>query len=1018
MNGHGPATRPPPSAMEGSHILRGGTRPSLAPLTTPGPSGPPSYHPAQGIADPNSSTGLASRFEIEAVGSTLLSSVPSTSATSLSATTMTQYGATARQQARLAGKVPSPLPRTEPDDGGPSYKVPMYALFTRIAALEPGVEFPAIADERDQKRVEQWMQRDLDYERANLDKKRMRTREVQSLLDEASVRQDWLGPRLANEGSGVKPTPSNRLRIKTEQERERDRRSGKRGPHRKEVKMSKAQLRDMAKSKECLIPIRLEIEHEVYRLRDTFTWNLRETMVTPEIFASHLCEDLRLPYAHFYKEVVAQIKRAIEDAQMTENYDAYLGDDLGHTKEMNRRWFQQGQHKLTDEDQPDGEVGLDVSLRARQSALERAEEPIEMNHEQMNDHPIPKPLTDGVLGVGDDFAPREASVVVEGASDAPAHFDIYANEELRVTIKLDITIDSVQLVDQFEWDLSDAQNSPEEFAETFATELGLNGDFQTAICHSIREQLDVFTRSLCILGHAQGLLVPDEELRRQFLTPVSEPIRTESAADYTPLLNQLTPDEVDRNDKEREREVRRKRRQTKGRGVTLPDRDFVRTHRTIVPKSTGVPIISYQDTRGEIMYPMGEIGMPYPIVAPSSIEKPPDLETHAASPLKLIHTKGQPGLGHVVDGKANKNQLKRSLGDGLGYLAAGDASAQTQGDANKRPAGPGRGRRTNLEALGLHPHIIDGAWYCANCGVPDSIAVGRRKGPTGANSLCGQCGKFFHRYRRNRPCTYTTDPETHRQAKEALDAAAAAAKLAKNQAAAQARAAAAAAAAASAAAIGDEASMASAKLSMLSTASDRGGTATRDNSSEESGNDDDDSDDGSSVTGRSARPKHSNRSPRGPSPFAREGSTDSDLSSASDSPRRPSTSDVRTMSIGGKGIPPLPTHAPAPSFSSNAARSTRPADSGPPVPPTWMHAAAAELRAKQVDDRFDIIPRPRPVDPTAVQEWRIRCLDCPGKLYNVGPGETLDNFSVHFKNRVHRGNVEARLKGLPPPPHG
>ena len=31
------------------------------------------------------------------------------------------------------------------------------------------------------------------------------------------------------------------------------------------------------------------------------------------------------------------------------------------------------------------------------------------------------------------------------------------------------------------------------------------------------------------------------------------------------------------------------------------------------------------------------------------------------------------------------------------------------------------------------------------------------------------------------------------------------------------------------------------------------------------------------------------------------------------------------------------------------------------------------------------------------------------QLYNLGPGESLDGFLVHFKNRVHRGNVDARL---------
>lgn len=103
-----------------------------------------------------------------------------------------------------------------------------------------------------------------------------------------------------------------------------------------------------------------------------------------------------------------------------------------------------------------------------------------------------------------------------------------------------------------------------------------------------------------------------------------------------------------------------------------------------------------------------------------------------------------------------------------------------------------------------------------------------------------------------------------------------------------------------------------------------------------------------------------------------------------------------------------------------------------------MIEAANALRSKQFEDRFEIIPRPRPADP-GVTEWRIRCLDCPGKvsqvvsskpssalisrilcviaqLYNLGPGETLDNFAIHFRNKQHRANVDARLGRRPPLP--
>jgi SWI/SNF-related matrix-associated actin-dependent regulator of chromatin subfamily B protein 1 len=40
---------------------------------------------------------------------------------------------------------------------------------------------------------------------------------------------------------------------------------------------------------------------------------------------------------------------------------------------------------------------------------------------------------------------------------------------------------------------------------------------------------------------------------------------------------------------------------------------------------------------------------------------------------------------------------------------------------------------------------------------------------------------------------------------------------------------------------------------------------------------------------------------------------------------------------------------------------------------------------------------------------RIRCHDCPGKLYTPGPETTVGNFEVHLKNRQHRERVDARI---------
>jgi hypothetical protein len=129
------------------------------------------------------------------------------------------------------------------------------------------------------------------------------------------------------------------------------------------VDSSKRQLRSAASRSEILIPIRLELEHEAWKLRDTFTWNLlgeysfsryvllwpwtkqpqhlrfSETDITPETFATHLCADLRLPERPFVKEIVTTIKKAIEDAQTSAQYDGETPEEDVKEMEETRQWF-------------------------------------------------------------------------------------------------------------------------------------------------------------------------------------------------------------------------------------------------------------------------------------------------------------------------------------------------------------------------------------------------------------------------------------------------------------------------------------------------------------------------------------------------------------------------------------------------------------------------------------------------------------------------------------------------------
>lgn len=115
-----------------------------------------------------------------------------------------------------------------------------------------------------------------------------------------------------------------------------------------------------------------------------------------------------------------------------------------------------------------------------------------------------------------------------------------------------------------------------------------------------------------------------------------------------------------------------------------------------------------------------------------------------------------------------------------------------------------------------------------------------------------------------------------------------------------------------------------------------------------------------------------------------------------------------------------------------------------PPPPSWLQTALQELRDRNPGERFEstmrfvimneahenrdtgqieskavkldtlLTAQPLPPNHKASFVPRIRCMDCPGKLYNAGPGQSVTNFELHLKNRQHMANVSNRT-GQPVP---
>jgi len=71
-------------------------------------------------------------------------------------------------------------------------------------------------------------------------------------------------------------------------------------------------VHDNASLPEVLVPIRMDMDIEGQKLRDTFLWNKNETMVTPEMFAEVLCDDLDLNPVHFVPAISAAIQQQLD----------------------------------------------------------------------------------------------------------------------------------------------------------------------------------------------------------------------------------------------------------------------------------------------------------------------------------------------------------------------------------------------------------------------------------------------------------------------------------------------------------------------------------------------------------------------------------------------------------------------------------------------------------------------------------------------------------------------------------
>ena len=74
--------------------------------------------------------------------------------------------------------------------------------------------------------------------------------------------------------------------------------------------------------------MRLDIEIDGQKLRDTFTWNKNEKLISYESFAEVLCDDLDLPTLTFVPAVVQAMQQQVKQHTFTDTTDPKTGVQL------------------------------------------------------------------------------------------------------------------------------------------------------------------------------------------------------------------------------------------------------------------------------------------------------------------------------------------------------------------------------------------------------------------------------------------------------------------------------------------------------------------------------------------------------------------------------------------------------------------------------------------------------------------------------------------------------------------
>lgn len=300
-----------------------------------------------------------------------------------------------------------------------------------------------------------------------------------------------------------------------------------------------------------------------YKIRDIFMWNLHEALYTPEDFAQAFVQDLDIPGASgLMFQISHQIRTQLEDyAGVALHPLFHTSSKSGANAAVKSNGNETVQPTLTNGHSRDGtpRPSQGVSTPRLASVTPAAGTPAPST-------PQVHTLTNGAT-VTAIATPMPVDVVADPTDGMDVDQSLNPDDMYRCIVKLSIYLSSRLYEDKFEWSLLHPPGAAEAFAKQTCADMGLNGEWALAITHAIYEAVLKLKKETCEGGMmiGSGLWGTGEVDNQAVRAQEGAGWRYDDAdfgAEWEPKLEALSKEEIEKREGDRERQLRRLRRET------------------------------------------------------------------------------------------------------------------------------------------------------------------------------------------------------------------------------------------------------------------------------------------------------------------------------------------------------------------------------------------------------------------------------------------------------------------------